>query len=176
MIGVFGIVHHSKRVEAVVEALPGVLDANPGAVVLVVGRAHEPRYLTKLEDLARDLGVEGSVRFLGEVDSGTFDAALVACDVVVNLRESTVTHLSATLMRAMAAGKPVLTSEAAGWDFLPDDACVRIASGGALEAELCRLVATSPSGCAWARPLAGTSSRRPLSTSWPGATWRSWTT
>jgi glycosyltransferase involved in cell wall biosynthesis len=139
VIGVFGIVHHSKRVEAVLEALPAVLREIPAAVVLLVGRAHDPRYLSTLVDLARRLGVEGSVRFLGEVDRRTFDGALVACDVVVNLRESTVTHLSATLMRAMAAGRPVVTSEAAGWDFIPDDACVRIASDGALAGELCRL-------------------------------------
>ena len=139
VIGVFGIVHQSKRVEAALEALPAVLQENPGAVLLVVGRAHDPRYLSTLEAMARQLGVDGSVRFLGEVDRRTFDGALVACDVVVNLRESTVTHLSATLMRAMAAGKPVVTSEGAGWDFLPEDACIRIASGGALAEELCRL-------------------------------------
>ncbi len=139
VIGVFGIVDRSKRVEAVIEALPAVLEQNPGAVVLVVGRAHESRYLSMLEDLARRLDVAASVRFLGEVDRRTFDGALVACDVVVNLRESTVTHLSATLMRAMAAGKPVVTSEAAGWDFIPDEACVRIASDGTLDEELCRL-------------------------------------
>ncbi|MEA2704843.1 MAG: hypothetical protein QOD63_2788 [Actinomycetota bacterium] len=139
VIGVFGILHQTKRVEAVLEALPALLSENPGAVVLVVGRAHDPRYLSMLADMARQLGVERSVRFLGEVDRRVFDGALVACDVVVNLRESTVTHLSATLMRAMAAGKPVVTSAGAGWDFLPDDACVRIASEGALAGELCRL-------------------------------------
>ena len=146
VIGVFGIVHPSKRVEAVIEALPAVLEQEPGAVLLVVGRALDPRYGSLLEDLVVDLGVEGSVRFLGEVDRRTFDGALLASDVVVNLRDSTVTHLSATLMRAIAAGKPVITSDVPGWDFLPEDACVRIPVDGAearagLAATLCRLEA-----------------------------------
>ncbi len=119
---------------------------DPHAVLLVVGRAHDPRYLEKLESLVRQRGLEGSVRFLGEVDRRTFDGALVACDVVVNLRESTVTHMSATLMRAMAAAKPIVTSEVPGWDFLPAAACLRVPAGGsdadvvtALSAHLCRL-------------------------------------
>jgi len=131
VIGVFGILHGSKRVETVIQALPAVLEQDPQAVLLVVGRAHDPRYLDRLRALARQEGVERSVRFLGEVDRRTFDGALVACDVVVNLRESTVTHLSATLMRALAAGKPVVTSDVPGWDFVPADACVRVPSAGA---------------------------------------------
>ena len=146
VIGAFGIVHQSKRLEAVIEALLPVQAQAPHAVLLVVGRAHDPRYMDKLESLVRQRGLEGSVRFLGEVDRRTFDGALVGCDVVVNLRESTVTHMSATLMRAMAAAKPIVTSEVPGWDFLPAAACLRVPAGGsdadvvaALSAHLCRL-------------------------------------
>ena len=143
VVGVFGIVHQSKRVEAVIAAFPAVMARHPDAVLLVVGRAHDLRYRAQLEDVARQVGVEASVRFLGEVDRRTFDGALVACDVVVNLRESTVTHLSATLMRALAAGRPVIASDVPGWDFLPIDACLQVPAGDeavpVLADHLCRL-------------------------------------
>lgn len=147
VVGVFGIVHPTKRVEASIAALPDAVEGNPAAVLLVVGRALDPGYRAELEELADDLGVGPSVRFLGQADRRTFDAALVGCDVVVNLRSSAVSHLSATLVRAMAAAKPVITSEGCGWEFVPEDARRLIPPGAdevpTLAAELKRL-ATDP--------------------------------
>lgn len=144
VIGVFGIVHPTKRVEASIRALSAVLTERPSAVLLVVGRALEPSYQVQLDSLVDELGVAGSVRFLGEVERDLFDQSLIGSDVVVNLRSSHVTHLSSTLIRAMAAGKPVITSEGAGWDFLPDESCWQITTGpdevAALTARLLRLI------------------------------------
>jgi glycosyltransferase involved in cell wall biosynthesis len=65
----------------------------------------------------------------------------------VNLRSSAVSHLSATLVRALAAAKPVVTSEGRGWEFVPEAARCLIPAGPdevpALTAELKRL-ATDP--------------------------------
>lgn len=147
VVGVFGIVHPTKRLEASITALPEVLEADPAAVVLVVGRALDPRYRAELEKLAADLGVASAVRFFGQVDRRTFDAALLGCDVVVNLRSTAVTHLSATLVRALAAAKPVVTSEGRGWEFVPVEARCLVPSGPdevpALAAEL-KALATDP--------------------------------
>ena len=126
VIGIFGIVHTTKRVEASIRALAAVLTEKPSAVLLIVGRALDPGYQRELDALVDHLGLSRSVRFLGEVMRSRFDESLIACDVVVNLRSSHVTHLSSTLVRAMAAGKPVITSEEAGWGFLPEDCCWRI--------------------------------------------------
>ena len=130
VLGAFGIVHPTKRLEASIMALPDILHANPATVLLIVGRALESSYRAQLEDLASSLGVASSVHFLGEVDRRTFDAALIGCDVVVNLRSSAVTHLSSTLVRGVAAAKPVVISEGSGWEFVPADARILIPVGG----------------------------------------------
>jgi len=147
VLGVFGIVHPTKRVEASIMALPEVLQANATTVLLVVGRVLEPNYRSHLEALADRLGVASSVRFLGQVDRRTFDDALIGCDVVVNLRSSGVSHLSATLVRGMAAAKPVISSEGSDWDFLPQAVRRLIPTGPgevrALVAEL-RELSTDP--------------------------------
>lgn len=129
VIGVFGIVHPTKRVDVVIRALPSALAAKASVVLLVVGRTLEPSYQAELDALIDHLGLTASVRFLGEVRRDRFDESLIASDVVVNLRSSHVTHLSSTLVRAMAAGKPVITSEEAGWDFLPEGACWQVPTG-----------------------------------------------
>lgn len=145
VIGAFGIIHATKRLEASINAMPDVLEQNPAAVLLVVGRTLDPSYRSRLEALAASLGVAGAVRFLGEVDRLQFDDALMACDVVVNLRSSGISHLSATLIRGMAAAKPVVTSEGCGWDFLPEEACAVVPAGpgevGVLTHHLTRLCA-----------------------------------
>lgn len=129
VIGAFGIVHPTKRLEAAIGAIPAVLTENPDAVFLVVGRTLDPTYRLHLENLAETLGVASSVRFLGELDRRQFDDSMIACDVVMNLRSSGISHLSATLVRGMAAAKPVLISEGCGWDFLPEGACALVPAG-----------------------------------------------
>lgn len=150
VIGTFGNADPVKRLDSLILALARLSPEVPGAVVLVVGSFYDPAYRERLAALARELGVDGRVRFLGRVAKQDFDKLLLACDAVVNLRFPFRKQMSATLMRAVAAGKPVLISEVEGWDHLPPSFCLRVPSGegevDALAGHLLRLAGDPAEG------------------------------
>jgi glycosyltransferase involved in cell wall biosynthesis len=129
VIGVFGIVHPVKRLESCVRALARLVADHPDSVLLVVGEALAGGYVEQLAGLAAELGVLPHVRFAGYLPRSEFDAQLLCCDAVVNLRAPLTKHMSATLVRGLAAGRPMIVSALADWDFLPEDACMQVPPG-----------------------------------------------
>lgn len=128
VVGVFGIVHPFKRLESCVKALAQLTAEHPDARLVIVGRALDPAYEERLRCLAASLSVSERVVLTGHVSRHDFDAHLLAVDVVVNLRFPFLQQMSATLMRAIAAGKPVVISDHPDWRFFPSDFCMRVTS------------------------------------------------
>ena len=58
------------------------------------------------------------------------DGLFKAADVIVNLRTPLNTHMSATLMRAIATGRPVIINDLPEWRFLPDGVVRRVPVDG----------------------------------------------
>jgi glycosyltransferase involved in cell wall biosynthesis len=79
--------------------------------------------------LAGRLGVLPHVRFAGYVPKPEFESQLECCDVIVNLRAPLTKHMSATLVRGLAAGRPLVVTELPDWEFLPADACIPVPAG-----------------------------------------------
>ncbi|HEV2759026.1 MAG TPA: glycosyltransferase [Acidimicrobiales bacterium] len=129
VLGVFGIVHPFKRLETCIRATAELAGDHPDVRLVIVGRALDPAYEERLHGLAGALGVAEKVVLTGHVSREDFDAHLLATDVVVNLRFPFLAQMSATLMRAIAAGKPVVISDHPDWRFFPDDFCMRVAPG-----------------------------------------------
>lgn len=136
VLGVYGIVHPFKRIESCIRALAQLVAVHPDVRLLVVGRALDPAYDERLRALAGSLGVAEHVVLTGHLDRDAFDAHLLAADVVLNLRFPFLTQMSATLMRAIAAGKPVVISDHPDWTFLPGEFCLRVSPGAGEVAEL----------------------------------------
>jgi glycosyltransferase involved in cell wall biosynthesis len=136
VVGVFGIVHQVKRLTACLRALARLTATHPEAMLVVVGRPLDDAYQLELEMLAVELGVGDRVRFTGHLPRHLFDAHLVASDVVLNLRTPAHRHMSATIMRGIAAGRPVVATDLADWRFLPDAFCRWIPCGETEEAVL----------------------------------------
>jgi glycosyltransferase involved in cell wall biosynthesis len=126
IVGVFGIVHPAKRIEACIRATAELAVDDPDVLLLVAGRVLDDSYERSLTDLAAGLGVAANVRLTGPVTFDSFLAHQVACDVIVNLRSPLVRQWSGTLMRGLAAGKPVIMSDVPYWRSFPDDVCPRI--------------------------------------------------
>lgn len=129
VVGVFGIVHPAKRLEACIEAFARLLAERPDSVLLVVGRTLDPRYERSLAELARSLGAIARVRFTGHLPQAQLDAHMLATDVVVNLRDAELRQVSAVLMRAAAAGRAAVITDNPWWDDYPDEACIRVPNG-----------------------------------------------
>lgn len=143
VVGVFGIVDEVKRVEVVVEAMAELVRAHPDSLLLVVGPVLDKDYGDRLVARAESLGVLGALRLTGYLDTGAFDDHLASADVVVNLRHPSRQQMSATLLRAAAAGKPVILGDLPEWGFLPETFCLRVPAaagdGQAVAAHLLRL-------------------------------------
>jgi glycosyltransferase involved in cell wall biosynthesis len=133
VVGAFGVAHPVKRLDAAVRALGRLAAEIPEAdpVLLIVGGFADPDYRRRLERLAEDAGARGRLRLLGRTGQRDFELALLGCDAVVNLRYPFRGQMSATLMRALAAGRPVVITDVPEWRHLPESFCLRVAPDAA---------------------------------------------
>lgn len=95
-----------KNVDVLLRAL-SLLPERPPVTAEIVGDGSRRR---ELEDLARELGVSGSVVFRGLVDDRELLDAYARCDVFC--MPGTAELQSLATMEAMAAGKPVVAADA----------------------------------------------------------------
>ena len=93
----------------------------PGSLIL-----GEPHPQVPLDEGIRDLGLENRVRLMGHQTLQDFDGYLAACNVILNLRQTTFGESSGTMMRAFGLGKPVIVSAIGASLELPDDVCIKI--------------------------------------------------
>jgi glycosyltransferase involved in cell wall biosynthesis len=147
VVGALGILAATKRLASCVRAFREVVDQHEDSLLLFVGLCYEPAFQQELADLAGQLGVGSRVRFTGHVPAPEFRAHLLSCDVVLSLRYPCKKELSASLMRGIAAGKPVVVSDLPEWSHLPREFCWRVPTGatevGVLAAQL-RVLAADP--------------------------------
>ncbi len=121
-----------KRVSATLRAFKALLMEVPDSLYLLIGSL-SPNY-----DPSRQismLGLGDRVKSTGYVSQDDFYLYLAASDVCLNLRYPTAGETSASLLRIMGAGVPVLVSRTGSFVELPDDAAGKIDVGG-IEEEL----------------------------------------
>jgi len=114
----FGLLAPNKGIEHVLAALPAILADHPDAMYVVLGATHPQLvrrdgedYRKRLERLAAEAGVAGSVRFLDRyVELPELLDFLAAADVYLTpyLNEAQIT--SGTLAYAFGCGKPVIST------------------------------------------------------------------
>ncbi|MCX7017577.1 MAG: glycosyltransferase [bacterium] len=130
-----GFLEPSRRVDIAVRAVAWLLERRTRARLVLVGEI-TPSHREQLVNLAAELGVADRVIFRGYVASGEeFAAHLHAADVVIHLRQPTSGESSATVLRALSAGRPVIASNADAFQDLPDSCCWKLDHGSG-EADL----------------------------------------
>ncbi|MEZ5331484.1 MAG: glycosyltransferase family 4 protein [Thermoanaerobaculia bacterium] len=124
LLGCFGFQTPIKRTDRVIESLsrPELAEAH-----LVI--AGEVAAEMRLEERAAEAGVAERVHSLGYLPWEEFAHAIVACDLCVNLRYPTAGETSASLLRILALGRPVLVSDYAQFTDLPEEVAVRVPLG-----------------------------------------------
>ena len=128
----FGFITPIKRVDTLLGAFARLAARAPGALLCVVG---EVSPAVDVAGIAARLGIGGKVVMPGFVPLDTWMRYLVAADVCVNLRFPTAGETSASLLRIMGHGKPVLVSRYAQFRELPSD-CVGFVDLGPAEEEI----------------------------------------
>jgi len=128
----------TKRLHSLLYAFADLLASVPEAVLCLVGRVSDPRYLRRLHQIVDDLRLAGRVRFLGYVEMADLYGILEASDVCVNLRHPTLGETSAVQLRMMELGKPILISAVAQFLEYPDAVCWKVDVDGAEQMQLVR--------------------------------------
>lgn len=118
MILTFGLLSPDKGIEFVIEAMPEIVKACPGATYAVVGATHPhilsangEIYRNRLISLAADLGVSENVKFINQfVPLEDIVGYLSAMDIYITpyLKPNQIT--SGTLAYAVGAGKAVIST------------------------------------------------------------------
>jgi glycosyltransferase involved in cell wall biosynthesis len=123
LVGAFGFIAPSRRLEQALRAFARVNAEHPRARFVCVGEI-SPGY--RFEDVLAALGMTDKVRVTGYVPHDELERYLQAVDVGVNLRWPTWGEMSGTLMRLMAFGVPTLVTNAGAFAELPEAAVVKI--------------------------------------------------
>lgn len=119
-----------KRLDVVMQAVRRLREFLPARLVLAGSVSH----MVPLDRLVVMFGIEQAVDRFGYVDDRTARLIVGAADVCVNLRWPTAGETSASLLRTMGAGRPVLVTDAGSFAELPDGAVVKVPAD-ALEEE-----------------------------------------
>jgi glycosyltransferase involved in cell wall biosynthesis/SAM-dependent methyltransferase len=123
LVGVFGYQRPDKQIWECLQMFRDLIEGVPDARLLILGERHPQ---VPLEDGIRDFGLEGRVTLMGHQTLQDFDGYIAACDVILNLRQTTFGESSGTMMRAFALGKPVIVSAIGASLELPENVCLRI--------------------------------------------------
>jgi len=118
MILTFGLLSPDKGIQYAIQAMPRIVKAHPGAVYFVVGATHPhirvsagETYRESLIQMAEDLGVGESVRFVDRfVDLEELVQYLGAMDVYITPYLNPKQITSGTLAYSVGAGKAVIST------------------------------------------------------------------
>ncbi|AKM06776.1 glycosyltransferase [Pelagerythrobacter marensis] len=138
IVATVGALIDRKGQDLVIGAIAGI----PGTRLLLVGKGEDEKHLRAL---ARDLGVDERVHFVGSVDHDTLPVILSAADAMV--LPSKKEGLANAWVEALACGTPIVISEAGGARELvtsPDAGYVVARDIDAIAAALRKLFADPP--------------------------------
>lgn len=119
----FGHATPSKRLDVALRSFARLHALLPRTRFVIVGEVNPPRWLDSIID---ELSLRPHVKLTGPVSFEAFQRFIVASDVGVNLRYPTAGETSASLLRLMAGGLPVIVSDAGSFSELPDNCCYKI--------------------------------------------------
>jgi glycosyltransferase involved in cell wall biosynthesis len=112
-----------KQVELVAKALGRMRRQLPPFLFLLVGEGSDQ---AALQRVLKQAGIADCTRLTGRVHLNTFQEAIIAADVVCNLRYPTAGESSGTLMRAMGLGRCCVVFDYASFTDFPSDICVKV--------------------------------------------------
>jgi len=113
VISMVARIEQRKRIDLMFSALPGVMDRLPNTILVIAGETHPGTYdyHAKLRQIARILGIDQNVVFLGFVDD--IRKVYAVSDVLVSCSEEEA--LPTCILEAMAMGVPVIAPDTSGY-------------------------------------------------------------
>lgn len=116
LVAYTGRVEWEKGVQTLVSAMPALRRTHPGIRLLVAGRG---TYLDDVQRQAANLGLDGTIRFLGWVSEEDLRAIVAAADLAV--APSLYEPFGLIALEAAAIGTPLVVSATGGLAEFADD-------------------------------------------------------
>jgi glycosyltransferase involved in cell wall biosynthesis len=144
LLGAFGYIAPSKRLNAILRVLVGLKVTYPQLRLVCVGQIVEGYdFMTQVAEL----DLQDIVHVTGYVSPTEFSLYLQSINIGLNLRYPTWGEMSATLLRLLAAAKPTLVTDVASFADLSDTIVCKIPQGvnesSVLKATLIKLIEDS---------------------------------
>lgn len=140
VVGCYGFMTSSKRINILLEALASVRKAGHNIKLILVGKMLPG---CQVLQWIEECGLDEEVLVTGYVDTRTFMEYLAVPDIFVALRYPSAGETSASVIKMMGAGKPVLVSDNYAFSEFPDDCCMKVTPGDNGKEELARLLVWS---------------------------------
>lgn len=125
IIASFGFVTDTKRIFKVLEAISKISKENDNIRYLLVGEA-DKEMKKRIMEFCDNNGIKNKIDITGFTKIEEFIDYIGLCDVCINLRYPYNGETSASLMRILAAGKPVIVSDIGSFSEIPDECCIKI--------------------------------------------------
>ena len=109
VVGAFGGIVRHKRLDLAVRAFAALHQHERAIRLLIAGWVFDRDFLAELRELVVTLGVGDVVHIV--TDSDALAACVQAADVVIDLRADVTGATSATVMNALASGRPVIVPD-----------------------------------------------------------------
>jgi len=103
-----GRIHEKKNIHLIIRAFELVRASNPECLLIIAGGRTAGKYVSQLDALVAQLGLESSVRWLGFVDEETKPDVFSASDVFVHASESE--GMALAILESMSYGIPTFVS------------------------------------------------------------------
>lgn len=133
LIGSVGYLNSSKRIDALLRTVARLKERGLKPKLLLVGKmlpgCDAPMWV-------EELGLTDDVLWTGYVDGHTFREYMHLPDIFVALRHPSAGETSASVIKMMGIGKPVVLSDQYAFSEFPDDCCLKISTGETEEEEL----------------------------------------
>jgi glycosyltransferase involved in cell wall biosynthesis len=128
VFGCFGHMNASKRIPELLRAFAAVRLRHPDARLLLVG-GEAPGFdlAGRIERLGLDM--EGVIRE-PYVEERRLWSLIAACDACVQLRAPTMGETSASALRTLSLGVPLVVSDVGWFSELPDEVALKVPEGG----------------------------------------------
>ena len=128
VVGCFGNLNPAKRGPQLLQAFAELRKRHPDALLVLAGGISS-RYDLELHAEEHGLELGDSVVHLGYVDEAQIWPLLAACDILVSLRWPTMGETSGSVIRALAAGRPLVVSDVGWFSELPDAVAAKVPVG-----------------------------------------------
>jgi glycosyltransferase involved in cell wall biosynthesis len=135
LVGSLGYMTASKRIDTLLRAVASIKKEGHNIKLLLVGKLMPGCEATRWIE---ELGLERDVLVTGFVDTRTFREYLNVPDIFVVLRHPSAGETSGSVIKMMGAGTPVMVSDHYAFSELPDDCCIKVATGETEQEELTR--------------------------------------